>query len=592
MLSNTATPYYYGLFREEVRTGQRRVNQFVLMEMTRIEALIDDPQYYYDRSKVEGFIRFCESELTLTDGSDFHMLDSFKVWGEQVFGWYFFKDVEVYSPEANGGLGGYVLRRKRCRLTKKQFLVIGRGAGKTLYETCIHAYGLIVDTTTTDQVTVAPTVRQAEEVLGPLKTAITRSRGPLFDFLTEGSIQNTTGARANRPKLCPTKKGIENAVTNSVLRIVPMTIDKLQGLRTKYVTMDEWLSGELRENPIAAIEQGCSKMDDYLIVATSSEGTIRNGCGDDIKMELMSILKGDYVAPQVSIWYYRLDSIQEVGMPEMWEKANPNLGKTVRYEAYQDDVTRAENAPAARNDILAKRFNLPMEGYTYFFAYQDTVCHDHCEFWGMECAMGADLSRGDDFCSFTFLFPLSFGVFGVKSRSYISERTLYMLPLSLRVKYEEFIAEGSLVIMKGTVLDMIEVYNDLDAFLDMSKYDVTAFGYDPYNAKSFVERWEMEHGSFGIEKVIQGARTESVPLGELKKYAEDRALIFDQKAMMFALGNAITLEDTNGNRKLLKKHADQKIDPVAALLDAYVAYKANQDSFQDLTTVGSATKYT
>lgn len=579
MLSNTEVPYYYGLFREAVRIGEIKVNQFILMEMDRIEKLIDDPMYYYDRSKIEGFIRFCENELTLTDGSDFFMLDSFKLWAEQALCWFYFKDVEVYDPTANNGLGGYVLRRKKYRLTKKQFLIVGRGGSKTMYDTCLHAYGLIRDTTTTDQVAVAPTMRQSEEVIGPFKTAIARARGPVMSFLTMGSLQNTTGPKANRPILYSSKKGIENALTNSILRVVPMRIDKLQGLRTKYVSIDEWLSGDLRENPIAAIEQGCSKLDDYLIIATSSEGTIRNGCGDDIKMELLSILKGDYIAPQVSIWYYKLDSIQEVGMPEMWEKANPNIGKSVSYEAYQNDVTRAENVPAARNDILAKRFNLPMEGFTYFFSYPETICHDPCEFWGMECAMGADLSRGDDFCSFTFLFPLHDGRFGVKCRNYITERTLYLLQLSMRVKYEEFIAEGSLIIMKGTVLDMIEIYNDLDQFLDQAKYDVTAFGYDPYNAKEFVERWEMEHGTFGVEMVRQGSRTESVPLGELKKYAEDRALIFDQKSMMFALGNAITIEDTNGNRKLLKKHADQKIDPVAALIDAYVAYKANQDAF-------------
>lgn len=579
MLSNTETPYYYGLFREAVRIGEIKVNQFILMEMGRIEKLIDDPMYYYDRSKIEGFIRFCENELTLTDGSDFFMLDSFKLWAEQALCWFYFKDVEVYDPTANNGLGGYVLRRKKYRLTKKQFLIVGRGGSKTMYDTCLHAYGLIRDTTTTDQVAVAPTMRQSEEVIGPFKTAIARARGPVMSFLTMGSLQNTTGPKANRPILYSSKKGIENALTNSILRVVPMRIDKLQGLRTKYVSIDEWLSGDLRENPIAAIEQGCSKLDDYLIIATSSEGTIRNGCGDDIKMELLSILKGDYVAPQVSIWYYKLDSIQEVGMPEMWEKANPNIGKSVSYEAYQNDVTRAENVPAARNDILAKRFNLPMEGFTYFFSYPETLCHDPCEFWGMECAMGADLSRGDDFCSFTFLFPLHDGRFGVKCRNYITERTLYLLQLSMRVKYEEFIAEGSLIIMKGTVLNMIEIYEDLDHFLDQAKYDVTAFGYDPYNAKEFVERWEMEHGTFGVEMVRQGSRTESVPLGELKKYAEDRALIFDQKAMMFALGNAITIEDTNGNRKLLKKHADQKIDPVSGLVDSYVAYKANQDAF-------------
>lgn len=579
MLSNTATPYYFGIWREKVQNGEIPVNREILMEMDRIQQLVDDPRYYYDRSKVEGFIRFCECELTLVDGSDFFMLESFKVWAEELYGWYYFKDLEVYDPDANNGLGGYVIRRKKLRLTKKQFLIIARGGGKTLYDTCVQAFHLTADTSTTDQVTIAPTMRQAEEVLTPLKTAIVRARGPVFSVLTEGSIQNTTGSRAKRQKLCSTKKGVENFMTNSIVRILPLSIDKLQGLRSKIATLDEWLSGDLRENPISAIEQGTSKLDDYIILATSSEGTIRNGCGDDIKLELMSILKGDYYAPHVSIWYYKLDSIDEVGKPEMWLKANPNLGKTVRWEVYHEDVVRAENAPAARNDILAKRFNIPMEGYTYFFAYQDTIPHPPTVFWGMECAMGADLSRGDDFCSFAFLFPLSTGGFGLKCRSYITERTLSLLPLSLRVKYEEFINEQSLIIMQGTVLNMMEVYDDLDNFIDMARYDVTAFGYDPYNATEFIERWETEHGGFNIEKVIQGARTESVPLGEIKKLAEDRMLIFDEKATQFALGNAITIEDTNGNRKLLKKHSDQKIDPVAATLDAYVAYKRCITSF-------------
>lgn len=579
MLSNTATPYYYGQFREKVRAGEIPVNREILMEMARIDALIEDPRFYYDRAKVEGFIAFCEKELTLVDGSDVFMLDSFKLWAEQLYGWYFFRDLEVYSPEANNGLGGYVIKRLRLRLTKKQFLIIARGGGKTLYDTFVHGFHLTADSSTTDQVTIAPTMRQSEEVLTPLKTAITRARGPLLGMMTEGSIQNTTGSKAKRQKLASTKKGIENFMTNSILRIVPLSIDKIQGLRCKIATFDEWLSGDLREDPIAALEQSCSKQDDYIIIATSSEGTIRNGCGDDIKMELMRILKGEYYAPHVSIWYYKLDSIEEVGTPEMWLKANPNLGKTVRWEVYHDDVTRAENNPSARNDILAKRFNLPLEGFTYFFTYAETLPHPQVTFWGMSCAMGVDLSRGDDFCSFTFLFPLGGGQFGVKTRNYITERTLAMLPLSLRLKYEDFIQEGTLIIRPGTVLDMIDVYEELDRFVDLARYDVSALGYDPYNAKDFIERWETEHGSFGIEKVIQGAKTESVPLGELKKFAQDRALIFDEQIMMFSLGNAITIEDTNGNRKLMKKHNDQKIDPVAALMDAYVAYKANQDSF-------------
>lgn len=580
MLSSTATPYYYGIWRDKVLAGEIPVNREILMEMSRINALIADERYYYDRSKVEAFIRFCECELTLVDGTDFHMLETFKLWGEQVYGWYYFKDLEVYDPDLNDGLGGYTLKRRKMRLTKKQFLIISRGGGKTLYDTCIQAYHLVCDGATTDQVTVAPTMRQGEEVLGPFRTAIARARGPMFKFMTSGSLQNTTGSRAKRMKLAPTKKGIENFVTNSTLRILPLSIDRLQGFRSKIATFDEWLSGDLREDPIAAIEQSASKLDDYLIVATSSEGTVRNGSGDDIKMEIMKILKGEYNAPHVSIWYYKLDSIEEVGMPEMWLKANPNLGKTVRWEVYHEDVTRAENNPAARNDILAKRFNLPMEGFTYFFTYEETICHDECNFCGMECALGADLSRGDDFCSFTFFFPLSsHGMYGVKTINYITERTLAMLPLSLRAKYEEFIQEKSLAIMPGAVLDMMGVYDDLEMYIDAMHYDVTAFGYDPYNATEFVERWEREHGGFGIEIVRQGARTESVPLGELKKFAQGRALLFDQKIMMFAMGNSITIEDTNGNRKLMKKHHDMKIDPVAALMDAYVAYKRNVQSF-------------
>lgn len=579
MLSNTAVPKYYGAFRESVLSGETKVCKTIEMEMNRIDALIADQNFYYDDSKLQGWIDFCEGELTLTDGSDFYMLDTFKLWGEQVFGWYYFDDVSVYDPSLNGGIGGYVAKRVKRRLTKKQYLIIARGGAKTMYDTCMQAYYLNIDTSTTDQVTTAPVMRQAEEVIGPLKTAIARARGPLFKFLTEGSLQNTTGARSKRQKLFSSKKGIENTLTNSIIRIVPMTIDSMQGLRTKIVTIDEWLSGDVREDVVSAAEQGCSKLDDYLIISTSSEGTVRNGSGDDIKLELMKILKGEYYAPHVSIWYYRLDSIDEVGMPEMWVKANPNLGKTVKYEAYHADVARAENNPAARNDILAKRFNLPMEGYTYFFTYEETLPHPFHVYWGMPCSMGADLSRGDDFCAFAFLFPLPDGRFGVKCRNYITERTLFKLPLSMREKYEEFIKEGSLIIMPGAVLDMLIVYDDLEAYIEHSRYDVMAFGYDPYNAKAFVEKWITEHSGFGVEKVIQGARTESVPLGELKKYAQDRAIIFDEKAMTFALGNAITIEDTNGNRKLLKKHADQKIDPVAALMDAYVAYKLNAESF-------------
>lgn len=575
MLSNTAVPKYYAAWREKVLAGEIPVCHEIEMEMNRIDALIADLNFYYDESKVEGWIEFCETEMTLTDGSDLHLLETFKLWGEQLWGWYYFQDLSIFDPE----VGSYVTKRLKRRLTKKQYLIVARGAAKTLYESCIQEFVHVCDTSTTDQVTVAPVTRQAEEVLSPIKTAIARARGPVFQFLTEGSIQNTTGSRAKRQKLFSSKKGIENTLTNSIIRIVPMTIDKMQGLRSKVVTIDEWLSGDVREDVVSAAEQGCSKLDDYIIVATSSEGTVRNGPGDDIKLELVKILKGEYYAPHVSIWYYKLDSIEEVGKPEMWLKANPNLGKIVKYETYHADVLRAENNPAARNDILAKRFNLPLEGYTYFFSYADTIPHPFHVYWGLPCSMGADLSRGDDFCAFAFLFPLPDGRFGVKCRNYITERTLYMLPLTLRERYEEFIKEGSLIIMQGTVLDMIDVYDDLDQFIDHCRYDVLAFGYDPYNAKAFMEKWALEHGGFGIEKVIQGARTESVPLGELKKFAEDRTLLFDEKAMSFAMGNAITIEDTNGNRKLCKRHNEQKIDPVAALMDAYVAYKLNQESF-------------
>lgn len=579
MLSNTATPIYYGQFRDAVWAGEIPINKEIEMQMNRIDQLIADPHYYYDSNAINGYVKFCENELTLTDGSDFFLLPTFKLWAEDALSWFYFVDRSVYDPEAYDGEGGYVTKRVKQRLVKKQYLILGRGGAKTVYSESLHAHFLTVDRTTTDQIVVAPTMRQAEEVLAPLKTAIARARGPLFQFLTEGSIQNTTGPKSHRQKLVPTKKGIENFLTNSIMRVLPMSIEALQGLRPKIATVDEWLSCDINEDVIGAIEQGCSKMDDYLIIATSSEGTVRNGPGDDIKMELMSILKGDYYAPHVSIWYYKLDSIDEVGQPEMWIKANPNLGKTVRYEVYHDDVLRMENAPAARNDILAKRFGIPMEGYTYFFTYEETLPHPPHVFWGLPCAMGADLSRGDDFCAFTFLFPLADAHFGVKTRNYITERTLHMLPLAMRAKYEDFIREGSLIIMPGTVLDMVEVYEDLDRFLEESQYDVCAFGYDPYNARDFVERWITEHGQFGVEKVIQGSKTESVPLGELKKYAHDRALIFDEAAMTFAMGNAITIEDTNGNRKLMKKHADQKIDPVSALMDAYVAYKLNRDSF-------------
>ena len=553
--------------------------------MNRIDALIDNPGVWYDDQAVEGFIRYCENELTLTDGDDLHLLDSFKLWAEQIFGWYYFVDRSVYVPNKDGHGGHYVNKRIKKRLINKQYLIVARGAAKSMYASCIQNYFLNVDTSTTHQITTAPTMKQAEEVMSPIRTAITRSRGPLYKFLTEGSLQNTTGSRANRVKLASTKKGIENFLTGSLLEIRPMKIDKLQGLRVKVATVDEWLSGDTREDPIGAIEQGASKEqgsaenNDYLIVATSSEGTVRNGSGDTIKMELMEILKGNYKAPNVSIWYYKLDDVEEVSKPEMWLKANPNLGKTVSYETYQLDVERAENAPATRNDILAKRFGIPMEGYTYFFTYEETKTHRRRDYWQMPCSLGADLSQGDDFCAFTFLFPLPRDEFGIKTRNYITELTFNKLPLAMRHKYEEFINEGSLIVMPGTVLNMMEVYEDLDKHIIERGYDVRCIGYDPYNAREFIERWEQENGPFGIEKVIQGSKTESVPLGELKKLSEERMLLFDEELMSFAMGNCITLEDTNGNRKLFKKRYDQKIDAVAAMMDAYVAYKLNREAF-------------
>lgn len=579
-LSNTAVPKYYGMFRDAVLRGEIPVCKTVEMEMNRVDDLIANPGVWYDDEAVEGWIRYCESELTLTDGSDFNMLDSFKLWGEQVYGWYYFVEKSVYQPNPKGHGGRYVKKTIRKRLTNKQYLIVGRGAAKSLYDTCIQAYYLNVDTSTTHQITTGPTMKQSEEVMGPFRTAITRSRGPLFQFLTEGSLQNTTGSKANRMKLASTKKGIENFLTGSLLEVRPMSIAKLQGLRPKVSTVDEWLSGDIREDVVGALEQGASKLDDYIIIATSSEGTVRNGSGDTIKMELMNILKGDYINPHVSIWWYRLDSIDEVGNPDMWLKANPNLGKTVTYETYQLDVERAEQNPAVRNDVLAKRFGIPMEGYTYYFTYEETLPHRKRDFWQMACSLGADLSQGDDFCAFTFLFPLSDGAFGVKTRSYISSLTLMKLPPAMRVKYDEFMNEGSLIVLEGTVLDMMEVYDDLDQHIVERGYDVRCFGFDPYNAKAFVERWETENGPFGIEKVIQGAKTESVPLGELKKLAEERLLLFDEELMTFAMGNCITLEDTNGNRKLLKKRYEQKIDNVAAMMDAYIAYKLNPEAFE------------
>ena len=579
-LSNTAVPKYYGQFREAVIQGKIPVCETISMEMNRIDSLIENPGIWYDDEAVDGFINFCEKELTLTDGSDLVLLDTFKLWAEQIFGWYYFVDKSVYEPGVNGSSGHYVTKRIKKRLINKQYLIIARGAAKSQYESYIQNYYLNVDTSTTHQIHTAPTMKQAEEVLAPIRTSITRSKGPLFKFLTDGSINNTTGSKANRVKLASTKKGIENFITGSLLEIKPMTIDKLQGLNSRINTVDEWLSGDIKEDVIGALEQGASKNDDYLIVAVSSEGTVRNGPGDTIKMELMDILKGEYNNPHVSIWWYKLDSIEEVSDPNMWVKANPNLGKIVSYETYQLDVERAEKAPATRNDILAKRFGIPMEGYTYFFTYEETLKHNKRDFWQMPCSLGADLSQGDDFCAFTFLFPLSHGAFGVKTRNYITERTLTKLSPAMRLKYDEFIDEGSLIVMNGTVLDMMDVYDDLDRHIEERGYDVRSFGFDPYNARDFVERWERENGPFGIEKVIQGAKTESVPLGELKKLSEDRMLLFDEELMTFTMGNCITLEDTNGNRKLYKKRYDQKIDAVAAMLDAYVAYKLNREAFE------------
>ena len=580
MLSNTAVPIYYGQFRDAVLRGEIPVCRNISMEMNRIDSLIANPGIYYDDEAINGFIAFCENELTLTDGSDLKLLDTFKLWAEQVFGWYYFVEQSVWEEDPNGHGGQFVRKWVKKRLTNKQFLIVARGAAKSMYGSCIQNYFLNVDRSTTQQITTAPTMAQAEEILSPIRTAIARSRGPLFQFLTEGSLQNTTGSRANRQKLASTKKGIENFLTGSILEIRPMSISKLQGRRDKIATVDEWLSGDIREDCIGAIEQGAMKNDDYLIVAMSSEGTVRNGAGDDIKMELMKILKGEYINPHVSIWYYQLDSLDEVANPAMWMKAQPNLGKTVSYDVYQLEVERAEKAPAARNDILAKRFGIPMEGYTYFFSYEETLCHPRRVYWEMPCAMGADLSQGDDFCAFTFLFPLNGGAFGVKTRSYISSLTYSRLQPAMRLKYDEFIQEGTLVVMEGTVLDILQVYDDVDAHIRACKYDVCCFGYDPYNAKDFVERWISENGTFGVEKVIQGSRTESVPLGELKKLSEERMLFFDEGIMSFAMGNCITLEDTNGNRKLLKKRYDQKIDNVAAMMDAYIAYKLNREAFE------------
>ena len=577
-LSNTAVPKYYGEFRDKVIHGEIPVNQPISMEMNRIDGLIANPGVYYDEDATEGFIAYCEEELTLTDGSDLHLLDSFKLWSEEIFGWYYFVERTVYEPDSDGG--HYVRKSIKKRLVNKQYLIVARGAAKSMYGSCIQSYGLNIDTSTTDQVTTAPTMRQADEIMSPIRTSIVRSRGPLFKFLTEGSINNTTGSRADRVKLASTKKGIENFITGSILEVRPMSIDKLQGLRCKYATVDEWLSGDVNEDVVGALEQSGSKLDDYLIVAMSSEGTVRNGVGDTIKMELMSILRGDYYDPHTSIWYYKLDDVTEVADPAMWIKANPNLGKTVTYEVYQRDVERAEKVPSTRNDILAKRFGIPMEGYTYYFTYEETLPHRRHDFWKMPCAMGADLSQGDDFCAFTFLFPLGNGSFGVKTRSYISALTMSRLPQAMRVKYEQFMQEGSLVVHEGAVLDMLDVYDDLDRHITEMQYDVNAFGYDPYNAREFVEKWVSEYGPLGVEKVIQGVKTESVPLGELKKLASERMLLFDESLMSFAMGNCVTIEDTNGNRKLLKKRRDQKIDNVSALMDAYVAYKLNKDAFE------------
>lgn len=580
MLSNTATPKYYGQFRDAVLRGDIPVCRTISMEMNRIDGLIANPGVYYDSNKVEGWIRYCENELTLTDGTDLKLLDSFKLWAEEVFGWYYYEARDVYVPNKYGPGGSYVKKYVKKRFTNKQYLIVGRGAAKSLYDSCIQSYFNVIDPSTTNQITTAPTMKQAEEIIAPIKTAITRSRGPLFKFMTEGSLQNTTGSKANRPKLAPTKEGIRNFLTNSLIEVRPMTIDKLQGLRCKVATVDEWLSCDVREDVVGAIEQGASKVDNYLIIATSSEGTVRNGSGDTVKMELMKILKGEYINPHVSIFWYKLDDIDEVGHPELWIKANPNIGYTVQYETYQLDVERAEQSPSARNDILAKRFGIPMEGYTYFFTYEETLRHPHQNFNGMPCSMGADLSRGDDFCAFTFLFPISDGAFGVKTINYISSLTLKKLPAAMRIKYEEFINEGSLIVLDCAVLDMTDVYDDLDRRITERKYDIRSVGYDPYNAQAFIERWAMENGNFGIEKVIQGSKTESVPLGELKNLASERMLIFDEGMMEFTMGNCITLEDTNGNRKLMKKHHDEKIDAVAAMMDAFVAYKLNKEAFE------------
>ena len=579
-LSNTAVPHYYGEFRNAVLRGEIPVCETIAMQMKRIDALIDNPGVFYDEDAIEGWIAFCENELTLTDGSDLYLLDSFKLWAEDLYSWFYFQDMSVFEPYQDGRGGHYVTRQVKKRLINKQYLIVGRGAAKSLYDGCIQAYSLNCDKATTDQIVTAPTMRQADEIMSPIRTAITRAKGPLFQFLTEGSLQNTTGNKNKRQKLSPTKDGIQNFITNSIIEVRPMTINKLQGLRCKVATVDEWLSGDIREDVIGAIEQGASKLSDYQIIATSSEGTVRNGAGDTIKMELMDILRGKFIAPNVSIWWYKLDSIDEVGHPELWVKANPNLGKTVTYETYQLDVERAENVPATRNDILAKRFGIPMEGYTYYFTYAETLPHPHREFWNLPCSLGIDLSQGDDFCAFTFLFPLPDGRFGVKTRNYITDLTLMKLHTAMREKYEEFMREGSLIVMEGVVLDMIQVYEDLDAHIQKCQYDVCCVGYDPYNAKDFINRWEVENGPFGIVKVIQGVRTESVPLGELKKLAGERMLLFDEQLMTYTMGNCITLEDTNGNRKLFKKRYEHKIDAVAALMDAWVAYKMHPEMFE------------
>lgn len=579
-LSNTAVPIYYGQFRDAVIRGDIPVNRYIAMEMNRIDELIANPNIYYDDEAINGWIEFCEEELTLTDGSDLNLLPTFKLWAEQIYGWYYFQERSVYEPNKSGHGGHYIRKMVKKRLTKKQYLIVARGAAKSMYASCIQNFHLNIDPDTTHQITTAPTMRQADEVMSPIRTAITRSRGPLFKFLTDGSLQNTTGSKADRVKLASTKAGIQNFLTGSLLEVRPMSIDKLQGLRCKVATVDEWLSGDIREDVIGAIEQGASKLDDYLIVAMSSEGTVRNGAGDTIKMELMDILKGDFKAPHISIWYYALDDISEVNNPEMWIKANPNLGKTIQYDVYHEDVERAEKAPSTRNDILAKRFGIPMEGYTYFFTYEETLPHRKRSYWNMPCALGADLSQGDDFCAFTFVFPLKDGAYGIKTRSYISSKTLMKLPSAMRQKYEEFIAEDSLCVLEGTVLDLMEVYDDLDNHINANQYDVRCFGYDPYNAKEFINRWEIDNGDYNIVKVIQGAKTESVPLGELKKLSEERLLLFDEELMSFTMGNCITLEDTNGNRKLYKKRYEQKIDNVAAMMDAYVAYKLCKDDFE------------